>query len=204
MFFKDVDCLSGCVSSQRGWEYDEMLEPEFNRFWKNVDDVRLVSEISEWVSSPKVVGPRFALVSRDIDRGLFIERRLPERLIRLAQIIHHICVRFERTSTIGDLFLALQFVPIVEERRYEIFSRAFSGTASIPDQSNNSSAYIFDKGSLRIESSLTILLMDRFAYALDKRTERKLHNLFKVFSSLWNFSDPVIKCFGISRNLHGL
>ena len=132
MFFKDVDSISGCVSPQRGWEYD----------------VRLVSEISEWVSSPKAVGPRFALDSGDIDLGLSIERRLPESLIRLAQVIHHSCVRFGRTSTIGDLFLALQFVPTVEERRYEIFSRAFSGAASVPDQSNNSSGYIFYKGSI--------------------------------------------------------
>jgi hypothetical protein len=68
VFFKDVDSLSGCVAPQRGWEYDEMLDPEFNRFWKDVDDVRLVSEISESVSSPKAVGPRFALDPRNIDR----------------------------------------------------------------------------------------------------------------------------------------
>ncbi len=113
---KDVDSLSGCVSPQRGWEYDEMLDPEFNRFWKDVDDVRLVSEISESVSSPKAVGPRFALDPRNIDSRLFIERRLPESLICLAQIIYHICVRFERTIINGDLFLALKSVPTVEEK----------------------------------------------------------------------------------------
>ncbi len=90
--------ISGCVSPQRGWKYDGMLDPEFNRFWKNVDDVRLVSEISGWVGCPKAVGPRFALDSGDIDRGLSIERRLPESLIRLAQVIQHICVPFGRTS----------------------------------------------------------------------------------------------------------
>jgi hypothetical protein len=55
----------------------------------------------------------------------------------------------ERVHMIGGLFLAPhQFVPTVEERRDEIFSRSFSGAASVPDQSNNASSDNFDKVSI--------------------------------------------------------
>ncbi len=91
----------------------------------------------------------------------------------------------ELVRTIGSLFLALQFAPTVEERRGEISSGAFSGAASVPDQSNNSSGNIFDKGALAVRKRCLFSAQSTFAQGVLSFTSKTSFTFGD--DELWSF-----------------